>query len=90
MGCDPRSQLLVWDARTNGSRPVVTATLGYLRDSAAPYLCVASQPFTPEVRPATEQRNPGVILREENEIMPPSSLSPREMAPICAIVCEPL
>ncbi|CAM9947212.1 unnamed protein product [Ectocarpus fasciculatus] len=49
VGCDPRGQLLVWDTRTDGSRPVVRGALGCIRGSKAPYLCVASQPFTPEV-----------------------------------------
>jgi len=50
VGCDPRAQLLVWDARADGSRPVVKAKLGRDRNCDAPYLCVASQPFSPEVR----------------------------------------
>eukprot|EP00903_Cladosiphon_okamuranus_P016356 g15084.t1 len=48
VGCDPRAQLLVWDTRAGGSRPALTK-LGRFDGSDAPYLCVASQPFTPQV-----------------------------------------
>ena len=42
---------MIWDARSKGTRPVHSA-LGCLRGSDAPYLCVTSQPFNPEVRVA--------------------------------------
>ncbi|CAN0248351.1 unnamed protein product, partial [Laminaria digitata] len=48
VGCDPRGQLMVWDTRSKGARPVHSA-LGCVRGSDAPYLCVTSQPFNPEV-----------------------------------------
>lgn len=50
-GCDPRGQLMVWDARAKGDSPACAVFGGVngANGSEAPYLCVTSQPFNPEV-----------------------------------------
>lgn len=48
-GCDPRGQLMLWDSRQSPAAGVPAAIFGCFRGSVAPYLCVAGQPFSPDV-----------------------------------------